>query len=268
MNIATKKSFNEREGKLSIHSYEELAALHAIAKILVQPVDLQEQLEQVLQEMSSRLGMQRGMISMVDREKKEVWLDVAHDVNIDGLQVTYKPGEGITGKVAETGRPMAVANLGQETHFLDRTGARRHLNRTELSFLCVPIIYDSNVVGVLSADKVALQVEDLDKELALLSSVAELMAKAVHIRGLEEENRRLRKIVGQNRAPSMEIIGHSTAMQEVFGLVAQVADSNTTVLITGETGTGKELIARAIHKNSPRKEGRWYRSTVRRFPIL
>ena len=255
MSNTTKKSYSERERKLSIHTYEELAALHAIAKILAQPLDLREQLEQVLQEMSSRLGMQRGMISLVDREKKEVWLDVAHDVNIDGLEVTYKPGEGITGKVAETSRPMAVANLGQETHFLDRTGARRNLNRAELSFLCVPIIYDSNVVGVLSADKVALEVEKLDKELALLSSVAELMAKAVHIRGLEEENRRLRKIVGQTRAPSMDIIGHSTPMQEVFGMVAQVADSNTTVLITGETGTGKELIARAIHNNSPRKGG-------------
>lgn len=255
MSKTTKKFLSEKEGKLSIHTYEELAALHAIAKILAQPADLRDQLEQVLQEMSSRLGMQRGMISLLDREKKEAWLDVAHDVNIDGLEVTYKPGEGITGKVVETGRPMAVANLGQETHFLDRTGARRHLNRAELSFLCVPIIYDSNVAGVLSADKVAVQVENLDKELALLSSVAELMAKAVHIRALEEENRRLRKIVGQNRAPSMEIIGHSKPMQEVFGLVAQVADSNTTVLITGETGTGKELIARAIHNNSPRKGG-------------
>ncbi|MBN1470244.1 MAG: sigma 54-interacting transcriptional regulator [Syntrophaceae bacterium] len=240
---------------MSIHTYEELAALHAIAKILAQPTDLRDQLEQVLQEMSSRLGMQRGMISLVDRDKKEVWLDVAHDVNIEGLEVTYKPGEGITGKVAETGRPMAVANLGQETHFLDRTGARRNLNRSELSFLCVPIIYDSGVVGVLSADKVALQVENLDKELALLSSVAELIAKAVNIRALEEENRRLRKIVGKNHAPSIDIIGHSKPMQEVFGLVAQVADSNTTVLIAGETGTGKELIARAIHNNSARKGG-------------
>jgi len=46
-------------------------------------------------------------------------------------------------------------------------------------------------------------------------------------------------------------------MQEVFGLIAQVADSNTTVLIHGETGTGKELVARAIHLNSSRKEGPW-----------
>jgi Nif-specific regulatory protein len=255
MSKALRKQVIEEDKSLSIHTYEELAALHAISKILAQPGDLRDQLEQVLKEMSSRLGMQRGMISLLDREKKEAWLDVAHDVNIEGLDVTYKPGEGITGKVAETGRPMAVANLGQATHFLDRTGARRHLNRAELAFLCVPIIYDGGVVGVLSADKVAREVENLDKELAMLSSVAELMAKAVHIRALEEENRRLRKIVGSARTPSMEIIGHSKPMQEVFGMVAQVADSNTTVLIAGETGTGKELVARAIHQNSTRHGG-------------
>jgi len=255
MSKVSKKIFIEVEPNLSIHSYEELAALHTISKILAQPADLRDQLEQILQEMSSRLGMERGMISLLDREKKEVWLDVAHDVNIEGLDVTYKPGEGITGEVAQTGRPMAVANLGHATHFLDRTGARRHLNRSELAFLCVPIIYDDHVVGVLSADKVAREVKNLDKELAILSSVAELMAKAVHIRALEEENRRLKKIVGSNRPPSMETIGHSKPMQEVFGLVAQVADSNTTVLISGETGTGKELIARAIHLNSPRHNG-------------
>ena len=255
MSTVIRKSVAGEEIKLSIHSYEELAALHAIAKILAQPGDLRDQLEQILQEMSFRLGMQRGMISLLDRDKQQAWLDIAHDVNIEGLEVTYKPGEGITGKVAKTGRPMAVANLGQETHFLDRTGARRHLNRSELSFLCVPIMYDGGVVGVLSADKAAKQVENLDNELAILSAVAELMAKAVHIRALEEENKRLRKIVGSSRPPALDIIGHSKPMQEVFGMVAQVADSNTTVLITGETGTGKELIAGAIHKNSPRKEG-------------
>ena len=241
--------------EISIHNYEELAALHAIARILAQPGELREQLEQALQEMSDRLGMQRGMISLMDRETGEVWLDVAHGVDIQGLDVTYQPGEGITGKVAQTGRPMACANLGQEAHFLDRTGARRFLNRSELTFLCVPIIYDGRVVGVLSADKVPRQVENLDRELALLSSVAELLAKAVHSRAVEEENRRLRQIVGRSRTPSADIIGHSSVMQDVFGLIAQVADSNTTVLIHGETGTGKELVARAIHKNSPRLKG-------------
>lgn len=240
---------------MSIHSYEELAALHAIAKILAQPTDLRDELDQILNEMHSRLGMQRGMISLFDREKNEVWLDIAHDVNIEGMDVTYKPGEGITGEVAQSGRPMAVANLGHAKHFLDRTGARRHLNRSELAFLCVPIMYDNQVVGVLSADKVAREVENLDKELAMLAAVAQLIAKSVHIRQLEEENKRLKKLVGVPRAPSLDIIGHSKIMQDVFALVSQVADSKTTVLITGETGTGKELVAQAIHMNSPRKKG-------------
>lgn len=246
---------NSGDSSVSIHNYEELAALHAIAKIMAQPQELRDQLDQVLKEMSQRLGMQRGMISLLDRGTGEAWLDVAHDVNIQGREVMYRPGEGITGKVAQTGRPMAVANLDQETHFLDRTGARKFLNRSELSFLCVPIIYDSKVVGVLSADKVAVQVESLDRELAMLVAVAELIAKAVHIRALEEENRRLRMIIGRTKAPSSDIIGTSKVMQEVFGMINQVADSNTTVLIHGETGTGKELVARSIHINSPRASG-------------
>ncbi|MBP1721209.1 MAG: nif-specific regulatory protein with sigma 54 interaction domain, partial [Deltaproteobacteria bacterium] len=176
--------------QMSDHTYEELAALHAIAKILAQPWDLRDQLEHVFSEMSARLGMQRGMISLLDRDTGEAWLEVAHGVNLEGVEVTYQSGEGITGRVAQTGRPMAIPSLGQEALFLDRTGARRNLNRDELAFLCVPIVYDARVVGILSADKVARDVENLDRELAMLSSVAELIAKAVHILALEEENRR------------------------------------------------------------------------------
>ena len=240
---------------MTTHSYEELAALHAIAKTLAQPWELRDQLEQVLGELSSRLGMKRGMISLLDRDTGEAWLEVAHGIKLDGLEITYRIGEGITGKVAQTGLPLAVPNLGKERLFLDRTGARRHLDRNALSFLCVPIMYDSRVVGILSADKGTQEVTDLDREMAILSSVAELIAKAVHILGLEEENRRLRRLVNSQRPPSLDIIGHSKGMQEVFGLIRHVADSGTTVLILGETGTGKELIAKAIHVNSGRSKG-------------
>jgi Nif-specific regulatory protein len=89
----------------------------------------------------------------------------------------------------------------------------------------------------------------------MLMAVAELIAKAVHMRAVEEENRRLRMIIGRTTPPSSDIIGTSKVMQEVFGMIHQVADSNTTVLIHGETGTGKELVARAIHMHSPRSAG-------------
>ncbi len=239
-----------------LHTYEELATLHVIALILAQSGDLQNQLRLILTEMSHRLGMERGMISLIDRETGKAWLDIAQGIDMKGREVAYQPGEGITGKVAQTGRPMAIENLGQEMHFLDRTGARRNLNRSELSFLCVPIIYEAKVVGVLSADKLTRQVAQLDREIGVLSSVAELIAKAVHSRSLEEENRRLLRIVGRaNKNKSVEIIGHSKIMEELFGVMAQVADSNATVLIHGETGTGKELVAQHIHLSSPRRQG-------------
>jgi len=82
--------------ELSIHNYEELATLHAIARVMAQPRDLRDQLEMVLQELSNRLGMQRGMISLIDRESGEAWLDVAHGIDIGGLEITYQLGEGIT----------------------------------------------------------------------------------------------------------------------------------------------------------------------------
>jgi Nif-specific regulatory protein len=72
---------------------------------------------------------------------------------------------------------------------------------------------------------------------------------------VEEENRRLRRILAEARRPKTSIIGRSKGIQEVLRLIDQVADTNTTVLIHGETGTGKELVARAIHENSRRCKG-------------
>jgi len=240
---------------MSVHSYQELAALHAIARILAQPGEIKDQLSRILAEMSKRLGMQRGMISLINHEGGEVWLEVAHGIAVGEGEVTYQLGEGVTGTVAQTGRPMAIPNLGKEPLFLDRTGARRSINRNELSFLCVPIMYEERVVGILSADKWHKNVADLDGELTLLAAIAELIAKTVHMLALEEENRHLRRMLGSKTPPSAEIIGQSKGMLEVFSLIRQVAPSNTTVLIYGETGTGKELVARAIHLNSPRKNG-------------
>ena len=58
----------------------------------------------------------------------------------------------------------------------------------------------------------------------------------------------------KSREKFADIIGNSAKMQEIFTLVEKVADSDSTIIIHGESGTGKGLIARAIHKNSRRKE--------------
>jgi two-component system response regulator PilR (NtrC family) len=81
-----------------------------------------------------------------------------------------------------------------------------------------------------------------------------VIEKALEKKVLARENRRLRREI-RSRSRSRHMIGHSTAMQEVFELIAQVAETKTNVLVYGESGTGKELVARAIHDQSDRQEG-------------
>jgi DNA-binding NtrC family response regulator len=78
--------------------------------------------------------------------------------------------------------------------------------------------------------------------------------RAIDDRRLREENRRLRAQV-QERFAFDSIVGKSKAMQAVFERIRAVASSNASVLLLGESGTGKELAARAIHQNSPRRDG-------------
>lgn len=72
---------------------------------------------------------------------------------------------------------------------------------------------------------------------------------------LEEENRQLRQHITRQSRFSATLLGNSAAMQHVFNLMEKVLDSDVTVLLRGETGTGKELIATAIHQHGPRQSG-------------
>jgi DNA-binding NtrC family response regulator len=83
--------------------------------------------------------------------------------------------------------------------------------------------------------------------------LADVRASISRLR-MEEENRQLKRALKQ-RYSFENIVGKSEAMLKIFDLVAQVAPSRSTVLIQGDSGTGKELIAKAIHANSPRKDG-------------
>jgi two-component system response regulator AtoC len=88
---------------------------------------------------------------------------------------------------------------------------------------------------------------DLDEVLVAVRRYFERQA-------LQGEVQSLRKQLGQ-RDPSERMVGRSTAMLEVYKTIGRVAGSDATVLITGETGTGKELVAEILHVNSPRRQG-------------
>jgi DNA-binding NtrC family response regulator len=86
-----------------------------------------------------------------------------------------------------------------------------------------------------------------------LDHLTVVVEKALEISKLRDENRELREALGQ-RYQFENIIGRSTPMQEIFSTVMRVAPTRATVLLCGESGVGKDMIARAIHQHSPRKD--------------
>ncbi|MFP4163788.1 MAG: sigma 54-interacting transcriptional regulator [Chitinispirillaceae bacterium] len=245
-------------------NFNGLSVLYSIAKVLSTGGPLNNIMYRVLQILEHQAGMKRGMISILSTQSEKLVVDIAHGISESEKQKgIYRLGEGITGQVAKTGNPVMVPKIEEEKGFLDRTGARKSVPLDELAFLCVPIRIGSTVLGVLSVDRVSVEQEvTLEGELSFLQAVSDLIAKTVQLRRKEQkqladlrrENHEL-KLILENKGRPEDMIGNSGSMREVYRLIAQVAPSITTVLIRGETGTGKELVARAIHQKSPFREG-------------
>ncbi|HWY19874.1 MAG TPA: sigma 54-interacting transcriptional regulator [Candidatus Acidoferrum sp.] len=120
------------------------------------------------------------------------------------------------------------------------------------SLLCVPLTVFQRVIGCIYLDSDSAT-DGLDNEhLTLLAAIAGITAVALdnarRLRWLEQENERLTMEISQERG----LIGEGARMREVYQFLRRIAPTDATVLIEGETGTGKELAARALHRNSPR----------------
>ena len=241
---------------------DEIGCLYEITKAIHGTLDLRKALYRVLDLLSEYLGMNRGSITLLNPETSEIHIEVAHGMSSrTKTKGRYRLGEGITGRVIESGRPMAIPQIEDEPLFLDKTGIRGQMDKSKISFICVPIKDGRRVIGTLSADRVFEGASSLEDDVRLLTIISGQIAQKVALlekinREREEqkgENLRLRQELGRKYSFT-NIIGNSRKMQEVFYLITQVAKSNANVLLLGESGTGKELAANAIHYNSLRLE--------------
>jgi Nif-specific regulatory protein len=239
---------------------DELALLYEVSQLLDRSLDLGEVAAPLLDLISSHTGMRHGTLTLLNRQTGEASIQAAHGLSrTQKERGKYRQGEGVIGKVVQTGRPAVVPRVSDEPHFLDRTGARKRQSKRNVSFICVPIKVGKEVVGTLSADHLFAEQVALDEDLRLLTIITSMIAQAVKLRQaveeerhrLQEENERLQGQLRERFRPD-NIIGNSKAMQGVFDTIAQVAQSDATVLVRGESGTGKELVAHAIHHASRR----------------
>jgi Nif-specific regulatory protein len=242
----------------------EIDVLYDIAQeLLNSDRELEPILNAVLAQLARHLGMERGMITLIDRKRSEIRVEAAHGLSPAQRQRgRYRPGEGIIGQVIRRGEPALVPSIGDEPLFLDRTRSREDLDWSRIAFVCVPIASRKEIIGTISADRIAGQGISLEEDFRLLTVIARVIGDAVRnwrdhreeVDSLRREKERIEELqAGEFRPEGM--IGNSRQIRETSALIRQVAPFDTTVLLRGESGTGKEVAARAIHRLSNRSKG-------------
>jgi Nif-specific regulatory protein len=239
---------------------KELTVLYDTSQVIRSTLNCHEVFSDILEIFHAQLGMNRGTITLLDPITGELEIKAAHGMTDEEVKRgKYLVGEGITGKVAETGEPAVIPQIGKEPLFLNRTRSRDPVKKSEISFICVPIKMESLIYGTLSVDRLFSEEIAFEEDVRFLSIVASMIAQGLRIQQMVQDEKK--QLVNENitlkeklkeRYSLYNIVGTSNKMTEVFQMIEKVAHTDVTVLIRGESGTGKELVANAIHFNSPR----------------
>lgn len=260
--IRAQAPFRPCASPLSECRVELLPLLFELNRLVSSNQELPEILRILLDILARHMGMRRGVVSLFDPKTGSIFIHESFGLTEEeAARGCYQLGEGITGKVVETGQAVAIPKIGAEPSFLNRTGSRSKEDN-EHAFLCVPIQRGRKVMGTISAERIYDNRQLLEMDQGILSILAATTAQAIELYLLENvrnaalahENQRLRQALKTPFKPE-RIIGNSKPMQEVYRLIEKVARSRTTVLILGESGVGKELVASAIHDHSACKDG-------------
>jgi len=235
-----------------------LPDLLEVSQTLGATLNLRAALQRVLAILEENHGTLSGTIVLRDEEAGDLAVEAASGGSTSA-RTRYRVGEGITGRVVQSGRPVVVPRVSREPLFLDRTLVFQRSGRNELSYICVPIKAERRTVGALGATLPYSRDRGYEQEMQFLGVVGSMIGQAIRVHHLVEaerkrlldENTKLRRELTE-RYNLRNIVGASRAMQQVYEQVAQVAPSSTTVLLRGESGTGKELVAHALHYSSPR----------------
>ena len=236
----------------------EIAVLQEITCAVVRERNVKRLLEEVIEILDRSMGMLRGTFTLLEGDELRIEASSRKLNSEERALGRYHIGEGITGLVAKTGKAEVVFDVRKDRRFLNRTKARSV--DEALSFICVPLMHQGQVIGTLSVDReMQGDTSALARDVALLEIIASITAEAAAVyreevserEALVEENRKLRDMLTDNPG---RLIGDCREMRAVYEQIRQVAPSEATVLIRGASGTGKELVARAIQGLSIRKE--------------
>jgi Nif-specific regulatory protein len=232
---------------------EQLEVLFQMASSLSSTLELSKILNIIIESAKTLLKAEASSLLLLDETTNELYFtSAAGDVSERLRTLTVPVDKGVAGACVRTGKPKVVNDTSQDKEFYPQID--RQTGFSTRSIIAAPLIISGKTIGVIEVlNKKGNQpwTED-DKELLIIIAfqAAQVIQNAqMHLKMQEQQD-----LLRDELDARYSIISASKQSKEVLKLAEMVAPSNTTVLLLGENGTGKELVARYIHRLSPRKE--------------
>ncbi|HEX3477206.1 MAG TPA: sigma 54-interacting transcriptional regulator [Kofleriaceae bacterium] len=240
----------EEEAAETIAELDAYTKLYEFSERLIHQRDLGELLEALMDAVIGITNADKGFLVLLEGDTIDV--KVARNLNRENIaDAVSQLSDSIIAKVVRSRKPVIVSDAMRDDEF---SAAKSVMQLKVSSVICVPLLDRGRLLGLIYVGNDSIRdlfQQDTLRILTVFASQASLIvANALLLNELRIDNKRLNERLEQYRFG--EIVGTSPPMQQVFRKVEKIAATDISVLITGETGTGKELIAREIHNRSPR----------------
>jgi Nif-specific regulatory protein len=245
-----------------VHQARTMSALTEISKLFSSSLDYREVAGQCLRTLSETLDLERGTLLMPTTDRKHLVIKASLGFSPEEIRSSvYKIGEDFVGKVFSNCLPMALPD-GEEVPGIPTPKENiDDFNLYRIGFIAVPVVLDSRPIGVITAHRTSRSNTMVDEDIKVMKIVASLLSQTLRIAEMiREENS---KLVQENKELHAELeerfnpdnlISNSSAMAKTLAMVKRVSGTDASVLLRGESGTGKTLLARSIHYTSPRQK--------------
>jgi Nif-specific regulatory protein len=232
--------------------HQRLMLLYEVGKaISLHLEDSYHMMDEILSIALRTLDAERGFIALVDENTGDLTCELVRDNTANQEPEKLEVSRTIIHKVLKGGVSVLTANALKDHQFRDVKSVKEYSIR---SAACAPLLFRDEVMGVVYLDNRAsagsFSEDDLMFLTALCHQAGIAMGNAWLHRQVVQENIMLAKAL----KPKFQVLGESEKMKTVFATIKKVAPTELTVLVQGETGTGKELVANAIHSLSPRRD--------------
>jgi transcriptional regulator with GAF, ATPase, and Fis domain len=226
---------------------EVLGTMHAFSLKLMAAADLNAFIEVLMDDIMAVTRADKGFLVL--KEGEAYRLKTARNVCGNDLEECRELSDSIINNVAGLKKSILISDAPQDTEF---GAAKSIINLRLKSIIGAPMVLENEVLGLIyvGSEKVSnlFDQEDMNMVTVFASQAALIIKNLMLIGGLRDENRKLRDLVSET------VIYQSTTMENVMRLAQKVSESAMPVLILGQTGTGKELVAREIHRLGARRE--------------